>query len=100
MPATITTNPSTRNPIVRPTGACASSRFADGLAGERTGLPGRPALDGARRDAVGVAVAAEQRVEVAEEQRRAHRRDQLAEDLVVEAAEDGVHARHRTARPA
>ena len=88
MPAIITTKPSTRKTRVRPIGACASSRRADGLAGDRTGLPGAAALDRAGRDAVGVAVPAQQRVEVAEEQRRAHRRDQLAEDLVVEAAED------------
>jgi hypothetical protein len=41
-PANITTKPSTMKPKVRPIGACASSRFCAGLAGERTGLPGRP----------------------------------------------------------
>ena len=49
-------------------------------------------LDGAggRCDRRRVA-ALDQRLEVAEEQRRAQRGDQLAEDVVVEAAEHGVH---------
>ena len=91
MPAIITTNPSTRNARVRPTGACASSRLRRGLGRRSHRAAGPTAFDGAGGDAVGVAVAAHERVEVAEEQRRAHRGDQLAEDLVVEAAEDDVH---------
>ena len=67
-PATITTNPSTMKPNVRPTGACASSRFCRRLRRRAHRAPRAAALDRARRDAVGVAVTAQERVEVAEEQ--------------------------------
>ena len=100
MPATITTKPITMYRTVRPTGACASSRFARGLG--RRCAPGSP---GGRARRCG--------------RRRGRRRGRrwisahrLAKNSAApiaatssrrtssyEAAEHGMHDRHRTARP-